>query len=633
MRIAFNTKQKAFAVSAYALLALFTKVASFSFSTPGISSSKAVPDIGEAPDGEIALALAGGGLRAASACFGALRGLQQKKVIHPETGKEVPAMDLVGYNSAISGGSLPAMLYSYAQVPTDELLETDRVTDPSKITKEDLSRMPTTSMGYVLAQKPDSKNILKGTIKEVLLNPLNLSKVHSLWSAGLYKMFCEPLNMPRNKYFTSSKAELDKILAENPNLKEDDFLLPREDVKANMMILASMHGYRLDRGKYMDNYQKIYSESWAEHKSKLDAGEKYPSMTDIVLSVRDKYGGHLPMPYMFTPDVVENKYSGTVNVRRKKVEYPESNSKTFEWGAKSGKYGRKSRLSVEFMTALSVNFLGSSYIGAGGTMSRLLTGLRTVSLSNGSGATQRFADGGTNDLMGVVPLVARGTKHIISVYVFNQNPPICGFNNTYANCYNAAPATSLDDPDFDAQFEEWLKWINPRITAYFGHFNIAPINQANVMNHIFNDPNLDRLKELMITYNSLFKAGEPLIATLKDLEVIDNPFWSIKGGKTVDLTLMYLNMPKKFSENVPEEAISPPEGMSKTNENGQFTNESFSNVPELKSDGADMIHYSHEEVNMMGYLGSWMVHHSWDGLKGHDGKEKFEGFGKIFSKR
>lgn len=343
MRIAFNTKQKAFDVTAYALLALFTKVAAFLSSTPGISSSKASPEIGEAPDDEMALALAGGGLRAASACFAALRGFQQKKVIHPKTGKKVPATDLVGYNSAISGGSLPAMLYSYAQVPTDKLLETDRVTDPSKITKEDLSRIPTTSMGYVIAQKPDSKSILEGNIKKALLNPLNLSKVHSLVLAGLYKKFCKPLNMPQNKYFTSSKAELDKILAENPNLKEDDFLLPHEDVKANMMILASMHGYRFDCGRYMENYQKIYSKSWAEHKSKLDAGEKYPSMTDIVLSVCDKYGGYLPMPYMFTPDVVENKYSGTVNVRSKKVEFPENNSKTFEWGAKSGKYGRKSR--------------------------------------------------------------------------------------------------------------------------------------------------------------------------------------------------------------------------------------------------------------------------------------------------
>ena len=339
----FISKEKAFVVfMTHAILLMQSApVAAFSSST---SSSQGPPEIGEAPDGEIGLAFAGGGLRAASAVYSALRGFQKKRIIHPETGEEVSAMDLVSYNSAISGGSLPSMLYTFAPVPTDELLETDRTVDPSKISKEELSRMPKTSIGYVIAKKPDTESILKRSILKVLSNPLNIFKSHSLWSAGVYKKFYFPLNVPKNKYFTSSKAELDKILAENPKLSEDDFLLPREGVKPNIMVLLSMHGYRLDFGKYMDNFVKINEESWAEHKSRLDSGEKYPSMTDIVLSVRDKYNGHLPMPYVVTPDVVENKYTGSVDVvSGKKVEYPESNSKTFEWGAKTGRYGRKSR--------------------------------------------------------------------------------------------------------------------------------------------------------------------------------------------------------------------------------------------------------------------------------------------------
>jgi hypothetical protein len=94
-----------------------------------------------------------------------------------------------------------------------------------------------------------------------------------------------------------------------------------------------------------------------------------------------------------------------------------------------------------------------------GRMSRLSTGLRKVSLSNGSEHTQRFADGDTSDLMGVIPLVARAwdEEHHICLH-FNQNPPIVRFNNTYADCYKAEPATSLEDPNFDAQFKEcWLE--------------------------------------------------------------------------------------------------------------------------------------------------------------------------------
>jgi hypothetical protein len=280
---------------------------------------------------------------------------------------------------------------------------------------------------------------------------------------------------------------------------------------------------------------------------------------------------------------------------------------------------------------MSTNFLGSSISTAG----QFFTNLRNIRLSDGTVVTQRFADGGTNDLMGIVPLVARGSKNIISVYNFNQNPPVTGFADSYADIYKKTNATSLDDPDFIIQFQEWLKHINPRLTALFGFFNIYKINHANIMNHVFYDPNLDRLKELMIKYNSLFKAGEPLIATLHDLEVINNPFWGVKGGKTINLTLMYFNMPKKFSESVPVDVVRPPSerGMKKTDSDGRFISEEFKEVPELKVDGTDQVAYTNTQVNMMGYLGSWMVHHSWDGLKGHDGDLAFEGFGQIFDKK
>ena len=289
---------------------------------------------------------------------------------------------------------------------------------------------------------------------------------------------------------------------------------------------------------------------------------------------------------------------------------------------------------------MSTNFPGSSE----SKLAIILTGLRKIYLSNKSVMTQRFADGGTNDLMGIIPLVARGTKNIISTYNFNQNKNYTTFADSYADIYKKAPCTSRADPNFDMHFQTWIMHINPRIACYFGYFNSRPINNAIIMNHIFHDPNLDQLKDLMVTYNSLFEAGEPLIATMKDLEVIDNPFWGISSSgagknkkKTVDLTLIYFNMPRKFSENVPEEVVPPPtvNGMKleKLDKDGHFTNEEFRVIPGLPTDGLDQVKFSNEQVNMMGYLGSWMINHSWDGLKGLDGDILFEGFGKIFEKK
>ncbi len=94
---------------------------------------------------------------------------------------------------------------------------------------------------------------------------------------------------------------------------------------------------------------------------------------------------------------------------------------------------------------------------------------------------------------------------------------------------------------------------------------------------------------------------------------------------------MYFNMPKKFSDNVPTDAVPPPKDMDKTDEDGHFNNEEFKVIPELKVD-MDALVYTHSQVNMMGYLGSWMEHHSWDGLKVKRTRWQsfFEGFGDTF---
>ncbi len=64
------------------------------------------------------------------------------------------------------------------------------------------------------------------------------------------------------------------------------------------------------------------------------------------------------------------------------------------------------------------------------------------------------------------------------------------------------------------------------------------------------------------------------------------------------------------------------------------SSEEFKIIPELPVEPADAsLKYSQAQVNMMGYLGSWMVDHSWNGLKGSGGEILFEGFAEIFEQR
>ena len=231
-------------------------------------------------------------------------------------------------------------------------------------------------------------------------------------------------------------------------------------------------------------------------------------------------------------------------------------------------------------------------------------------------------------MTGILPLVQAKIRNIICVFNFNENPPLADFTTTYADFYKAAPSSNKNSATFDADFREWMKRLDPWIAAFFGFFGNS---SKVVLNHVFHDPDLDRLKELMVKYNSLFKAGEPLIATLHDLEVIENPFWGTVAGEKVDLTFIYMNMPKQFSEKVPIECVPPPDGMEKIDEHGQFNNEDMKVVPELPWDPPVAgLQYTKQQVNMMSYLGSWMIDRAWDGLKSDDGKVQFEGFKQIF---
>ena len=281
--------------------------------------------------------------------------------------------------------------------------------------------------------------------------------------------------------------------------------------------------------------------------------------------------------------------------------------------------------------SMSTNFLGM-YASRG---SQLLSNIRTLRFKDDGNInmSHQFADGGMSDLMGILPLIQNKVKNIISVFDYNKNPGYFGINDSYADIYKCASATSITDSDFDAQFHRWIKRWTSGFTCLFGYFGTERMpDKGLILNYVIDDPNLDRLKEFMVKMNSLFKAGEPLVVTLKGLRICDNPFWGISAGDmpSIDLTMMYFNMPKKFSKRVPIEAVPPPPGMPKIDKDGRFNNEEMRNVPELSNDMLDYFTYSNKQINMMGYLGSWMVHHSWYGLKGYDGEVVFEGFAEMF---
>lgn len=322
----------------------------------------------------IALAHSGGGIRMAITSIGILRALHQKKIKDCD-GNLVPAMHAIKYNSGISGGTIPAALYTYAQVPTSELLEVERTCDPSELTKESLNYIPKGSLAQLFTKK--KFRITPSAIVRFfacILNPktlffslTNIIRYHSYMSGLVYYALCKPLQIPRNKFFVSSRETVDEIMNEQSQkgclqkkLKEKDFLLPRSDVKTLPMILWTLNGERANLNKYMNNYKRLRDEAWDEYKAQETLqfnsghyeGKERPNMTEIIKGLRNKHQGCLPIPYIGTPSEVWAPHDGVVTFKgNQRVKFPMQKEAPWEWGTRS-------RFSIEKMIALSTNFAG-----------------------------------------------------------------------------------------------------------------------------------------------------------------------------------------------------------------------------------------------------------------------------------
>jgi len=100
------------------------------------------------------------------------------------------------------------------------------------------------------------------------------------------------------------------------------------------------------------------------------------------------------------------------------------------------------------------------------------------------------------------------------------------------------------------------------------------------LNHIFDDGKF-HLQQLRANLDALYAAaGKPLITTLKDIKVIDNPYWGTEAGQLVDLTIIYYTfLPTDFCKSDP--GLPPRPKGEPMFKDGSFTNKYFKDFPNL----------------------------------------------------
>mmetsp|Transcript_61283 Transcript_61283/g.68614 ORF Transcript_61283/g.68614 Transcript_61283/m.68614 type:complete len:638 (-) Transcript_61283:124-2037(-) len=564
----------------------------------------------------IGLAIQGGGFITALSGAATIRGFQLQNIVDDsnDNKQQLSAMERFDYISGSSGGILPTVTYCYASdnIKTTELFESDRgISDLGKLTTKDLKRFSSKKSFFYRLNVPvvvrNGPRLFWATkIKPKLIKRLpwlfkdTLGKV---WSSIIHKSIFKHFGIKNNVCI--SKAPIRKGMRTIPMITAT-FFYPK---KGGINLLA----YYGKAMKLKINPPRSFTTLDLDKVGKSLSNNDNVTVVPIIITPNEVTFGMQQELTVNYNTIDELNLTSEVDP----IQYPIASSHPSKWGTK------KYLMSVTNAAAMGANMLAFT--------SPLASTIEAPIKEDGTSRLLTFGDGGTNDVLGIAGLVQhRVRKIVVSI----------SYTTDYIHNFEGSNSTSDDGHDM------LLNWLDPPnyggdtssnnnpIVSLANFFGFDKEGSLKSLNHMFSNGEA-RLGELKRKFNSLYLEGNPLVATLKDLEVIDNPFWGTTAGDMVDLTIIfYANVPHKFSESVKVDGKRL-----ETDKNGFFTDPELSGVPNLKMEnenefnlknGYRIAAYTPKQVNMVRILGSWIIQEGWDGLRGHDGQVKFEGFKDLF---
>mmetsp|Transcript_9110 Transcript_9110/g.13558 ORF Transcript_9110/g.13558 Transcript_9110/m.13558 type:complete len:641 (-) Transcript_9110:113-2035(-) len=582
----------------------------------------------------IGITLNAGSNTAGNAMAGFMRGFQQQTV--EMNGEDRPALEAADYIAGSSAGSIVATIYHYQNsTTTDELLDAAGPNDPSQITNEVLDTIPENSIFPVFGA-PISLSIQFAI-------PVALATGKPFWPILVQNLFLQRFGIEAGKPLSSAKI--------------------RDDVKTTPILATSFIGPVEVFPSHLGVINReIYTE-YNENSSMLEmVDEADTEFYDIIDEINEVTGGGVTDVRLTDLDILrsfaeDNGFQLNIPAFGTATEFtiPLSGSvATLEYEGVENQTDAAEPFDIEGPLILTYEELSSegnpftleTLLGMSTDILSLNPGLRALldslspapvagrpisaSIPTVSGKLREvaFTDSGTNDLSGLPALIKMKPDRVITCFV--AGPVDAGLR------FGPEVASSISYQVFNL-FGKNFGLVDAA--------NPASIVSGRVLSHLFDlySNGENQLVKLVDTFESLRDAGEPLVTTLEGLDVVDNEFWGIEGGWTVDVTfVLMVGVPQKFVDELPEDIAPPPAGKSKT-EFGFFTNEEFASVPNVIPLGSDeLIEINGAFIKAFGFelperparmthiLTSWVVKRAWNGLVGIDGEVKFGGFRELF---
>ena len=576
----------------------------------------------------IGLALCGGVYPGGVVAGGIVRGFQRKRIKLND--EEKPALDAFDYIAALSGGNLATIVYAFAPTTSSNiLLDAQSNGNPSLITTREMENIPRSSifsrfnipaanhmflaMSGGNTQQDSKVDVWENFVYDMFLKPFGIAdqaqpigKIRNevkaiplamttmLGPSELYHEYSSENHVNR-KFQTAISFQANKFGKIFKNLIGTKPLLTLPENNADLWDAAKISQFQIPYGAFITPNE--FEIPILEHRTKYDSiGNKSAESIDFV-------------PISAHPDSLQPRGEG--------------------------------KFSLSKMLAVSTNTI-SFQIGAIPSSMKAKFSPSIIEIPTKSGEKRKvvLTDGGYNSINGVAALVKKKVRKIVCNLFSTQDRIKLYRDNGYDYPWMVGYVHILKF--FGVVFQD--------LSTDYKSFDYAQTYTLHFFDLYSNGEN--QVNKFVESIKSLYRAGEPMIVTLKDLDVVENRFWGIEAGGKVDLTVIVnAGVPRKFADQVPLNVVRPPRrGTGVLDEYGYFRNEKYNTVPNLLHetgdavvnipeaglinqtlDGIPEIALTTENIQMTKLLCSWMIEHAWEELVGDDGEVKFEGFKRLLS--
>lgn len=459
------------------------------------------------------LCASGGGARAMTYNLGIYRALYDLGLLE--------RLDAI---SSVSGGSWASSILMFAntwkgrEISTRELL--GKNTNPGELGMTVLNEAPAPFATALTSNWNDVFREQRGQVPS-----------HELWQKVIGKWLLADFELDSlDALMAASTTDRDRIVMHNPGLMDKTFLVPRTDRPKTLVIngtwLAPV-GYTANSSAvslqmspdwtgspyYPDNEQVTYKPAFGSG--------YFCGSCDRTLTVGGgfvetfAFGG---TPPEFTPPEATQKL-------------PEQQEEQIRVGCPVPK--PMSLAAAVGISSFAPGFAIDHLAHVGKLLNPEMVAWPIPSPSMpGPPRAERYecGDGGSLDNSGLLALLQRGADKVVWI--------ASSFQSLSTSYDYTSATTETFDPD--------AAQVLDQVSGKFG-YGEGTFSQQLTKNQVFKKSALLNVVRQLVT---LKEAGQPAVARFS-LEVLENPWWGITGGRTVELLLVYLEKTSDFEAQLP----------------------------------------------------------------------------------